>query len=337
MQPTAIIKKGFTNIRVRGKTIQVPSVFINDRPVVVTGSWLKLAAVKDEDLVDGRTFENPSDFIEGLKSADLGADIFTFSQKIPETEPKYTYYHEWDNYATIPITTHKEWLEKRVEYDVRKAIKRATKNGVVVKSVPFDDVLVRGIVDIYAESPTRQGKAFWHFQKDFDTVKEEAGTYPEMCEFIGAYLGDELIGFIKMAHIGEITSTIHVIAKKQHFDKKATNAMLAKAVEICEARGSTHLTYGNYIYHDPASSLTEFKRRNGFEQFNVPRYFVPLTLKGRIALALRMHHGIRGMIPPKLCTMLGRVRSYFHTRSKPAAPAPAQGQPDAATEKPKEA
>jgi len=42
--------------------------------------------------------------------------------------------------------------------------------------------------------------------------------------------------------------------------------------------------YCNYIYNDPKSSLTEFKRRNGFEQVLLPRYYIPLTLKGKIAL-----------------------------------------------------
>ena len=72
----------------------------------------------------------------------------------------------------------------------------------------------------------------------------------------------------------------------KHFDKRPTNALIAKAVEICEQRGFAYLTYCNYVYNDPDSSLTEFKRRNGFEQVLVPRYYIPLTLQGRIALKL---------------------------------------------------
>jgi len=310
------MQKGFTEVRVSGKSIQVPSVVIKDHPVIVTGTWLKLAAVKDEDLVEGEVFEDPQMFINGLKQSKLGADLFTFSQTLPAIEPKHSFHLEWDNAAVVPITTYKEWLEKRVEYDVRKAIKKAAKQGVMVKSVPFDGALVQGIVDIYAESSTRQGKTFWHYQKDFDTVKHEAGTYLEKCEFIGAYLHDELIGFIKMAHIGKITATIHVIAKKKHFDKKATNALLAKAVEICELRGSTHLMYGSYVYNDPASSLTEFKRRNGFEQVLLPRYYVPLTLKGWIALKAKLHHGVRGMIPVNVKKPILKMRTAFHGRMR---------------------
>jgi hypothetical protein len=237
----------------------------------------------------------------------------------------------------VPLTTYKDWLEKRVEYDVRKAIKKSAKLGVIVKSVEFNDAFVQGIVDIYSESSIRQGKAFWHYGKDFDTVKRESQTYLEKCEFIGAYYQEELIGFIKMAYVGKIAATIHVIAKKQHFDKKATNALLAKAVEICEQKGATHLMYGNYVYHDPASSLTEFKRRNGFEKVLLPRYYIPLTIKGRIALRLGLHHGLSGMIPEKARKFLINVRTAIHTRSQKPARKEQKSESEAIVQKPKEA
>lgn len=298
-------------IRVHGKTMHVPAARIHGATVIVKGGWLKIAAVKDEDLAEPETFDSPEVFVNGIKSSGLTADLFTFAQKVPETTPKFPYHLEWDNMAVVPITSHKEWLEKRVEYDVRKAIKKATKLGVTARSVLFTDELVRGIVKIYAESPTRQGQAFWHYQKDFDTVKHESGTYLEKSEFIGAYFQDELIGFIKLAYIGRIASTIHVIAMKKHFDKKATNLLLAKAIEICEQKGATHLTYGQYIYSDPASSLTEFKRRNGFEKAMLPRYYIPLTAKGRLALKIGAHHGLRAMIPEPVKNMARKARSWL--------------------------
>ena len=59
------------------------------------------------------------------------------------------------------------------------------------------------------------------------------------------------------------------------------NALIAKAAEVCEQKGISHLIYGQFIYGNKRrSSLVEFKRRNGFEQVNFPRYYIPLTLKG---------------------------------------------------------
>jgi len=298
--------------RVRGKTIYVPSVEIDGLKILMNGYWLKVASVKDEDVVEPSMLVNPQRFVNGLKDRHLGVDLFTFVQKVPETAPQFDYPFEWDNMAVVPITTYEEWLEKRVEQDVRKGIRKATRLGVTARSVEFSDELVRGIVAIYAESPTRQGKAFWHYQKDFETVKHESGTYLEKSEFIGAYFQDELIGFIKMAYVGQIASTIHVIAMKKHFDKKATSLMLAKAVEICVQRRVTHLTYGNYVYGDPSSSLTEFKRRNGFEQMLLPRYIVPLTVKGKISWKIGAHHGLEGIVPEWGKALYKRVRGRLY-------------------------
>lgn len=112
---------------------------------------------------------------------------------------------------------------------------------------------------------------------------------------------------------------MHVIAKKAHFNKKATTALLAKAVEVCEKRGATHLTYGAYVYNDPKSSLTEFKRRHGFQQVLLPRYYIPLTWRGWIFLKLGLHHGVAGLLPASIKRLLLQARSALNTRfRKPA-------------------
>lgn len=43
-------------------------------------------------------------------------------------------------------------------------------------------------------------------------------------------------------------------------------------------------------------SLAEFKRRCGFEPVRVPRYWVPLTWKGRLLPALRLRLGLKAKI-----------------------------------------
>jgi len=302
----------YTEIRVSGKTIKAPSARINDRTIVVTGKWLKTAAVQDEEFVEGEPVDNPELFVDALKQSGLRTDIFTFAQHLPDVTPKYEYHLEWDSAAAIPITTFQEWLEKRVEYDVRKALKKARKLGVVVKPVDFDDALVHGITGIYNESPVRQGRPFWHYQKDFETVKREKLTYLDRSAFIGAYYQEELIGFIKMVYVDRIASTFHVISQKKHSDKKPTNALIAKAVEICEQKGLTHLVYGNYFYDHGDSSLTEFKRRNGFEEILVPRYYIPLTLKGRLFLKMGLHHGIKAALPRPVLRVVRTARSTFY-------------------------
>src|ERR1700752_4668675 len=75
------IRIGDIEIRVKGKPVSVPSVQIDGRRVITTGTWLKIAAVQDEDLVEGEVVADPQSFIPHLKETGLKADIFTFAQK----------------------------------------------------------------------------------------------------------------------------------------------------------------------------------------------------------------------------------------------------------------
>jgi hypothetical protein len=123
-----------------------------------------------------------------------------------------------------------------------------------------------------------------------------------------------LIGFIKLVHMGKIASILHIVSKGHHQDRRPTNALLAKAVEVCSERKQSHLLYGKYTYGKKTdSSLTEFKRRNGFEKIPIPRYYIPLTNKGRLIIKLKLHLGLLGILPPRLISFLLKLRSEAYT------------------------
>jgi hypothetical protein len=305
---------GHTEIRVKGKAVPVPSAEIDGRIVITTGKWLKIAAVREEELVDGDTVVNPNSFFSGLKESGLKADLFTFAQRLPAKTLKYSYPAEWGNAAVIPITNFSHWWKELAEYSIRKAVNRSKKVGVVVKLTEFDDAFVEAACSIYNETPVRQGKAFWHYEKDFQTIKRELGTYLDRSFFIGAYYQDELVGFIKITSVGTAATITQILSAKKHFDKRPNNALIAKAVEICELERMSHLIYGSYVYYGVDSTLTEFKRRNGFEQVLLPQYYVPLTLKGKIVLKLGIHRGLAGNIPRPLFRQLLKIRSFWYTR-----------------------
>jgi hypothetical protein len=69
-----------------------------------------------------------------------------------------------------------------------------------------------------------------------------------------------------------------------------------------------------YLFWDD-SSLTEFKRRCGFEMIRVPRFYVPLTLKGRLAIKCGAHRGWTGLIPKRIQTQLKRLRTRWYETS----------------------
>jgi hypothetical protein len=175
---------GQTEIHVKGNAVLVPSAQIQGRTVIVTGRWMKTATVQDEELVEGETIEDPDAFVSELRKSRLNADIFTFAQKLCQTVPRYKYQLEWDNLAIIPITTFSDWWEKRVDASVRRAVRKAEKSGIVVSAGNLDDAFVEGITKINNETPIRQGRPFWHFDKSFDAVRDENSTYAERNTFL---------------------------------------------------------------------------------------------------------------------------------------------------------
>jgi len=303
----------YAEVNVRGRVLKVPSARIHERTVIVTGKWLRMAAVQDEELVEGEVVANPAPFIAELKASRLAADVFSFAQRPPGTPPRHNFHFEWDNWAAIPITSFEDWWEHRLPQETRKNVRRAEKRGVTVRVTPFNDELVKGIQEIYNETPVRQGRAFWHYGKGFETVKVENGTYPDRSAFIGAYFNDELIGFIRVVFVDRIATLVQIIAKVQHQDKRPMNALLAKAVESCVLRGAAMLVYGKYIYGpNQDTSLTEFKRRNGFEEVRFVRYYVALNPKGQMAIWLGLHRGARALLPPSVVRLSLALRTRFY-------------------------
>jgi hypothetical protein len=300
-----------TDIRIGGKTLYVPSVQICGRTVIATGKWIRTARIKDEQVVEGKSVEDPEFCIARLKQSKLKADIFTFTQRPPETAPKYDYRFEWENWAATSTTSFNDWWE-RLPQESRKNVRRAARRGVTVSVVPFDDDLVKGIHRIYNESPIRQGKPFWHFGKDLETVRLELSTYLDRSRFIAAYWNQELIGFLKMVYVNRVATLFHIISMNEHYDKRPMNALIAKAVELCEQEGLSHFVYGQFVYGNKhQSSLLEFKRRNGFEQINFPRYYVPLTVKGEVFVRLKLYKGIGGLLPEPILQRALSCRAWF--------------------------
>jgi hypothetical protein len=303
-------------IRVKGVNTLVPSTDIGGRTIIVNGGWVKTAAIRDEHFTAANPVDDPAAFVTALKQSGLRADVLTFFQRPPDLQPKFAYPLEWENYAAVPVTTFEAWWDK-LPQEARKNTRRAAKRGVEVKVVPFDDELVRGIHKICNETPVRQGRPFWHYGKDFETIKTEHATYVDCSDFIAAYFEGELIGFIKLVYVDRLATIMTILALNAHYDKRPMNALLAKAMEISAQKGVSYFVYGNYIYGNKKdSSLVEFKRRNGFEQVDFPRYYIPLTWKGKIYVALRLYRGAVGLLPGPVLNRLLKIRDQFYARKK---------------------
>ena len=91
---------------------------------------------------------------------------------------------------------------------------------------------------------------------------------------------------------GTQAGLMNIVSMIQHRDKAPTNALMAQAIRSCADRGISNLWYANMSYGKKQleSALADFKRHNGFQKVDLPRYYVPLTVVGRVALRLSLHH-----------------------------------------------
>jgi hypothetical protein len=293
-------------------------------PLELCGKELRIARkVVRIGYLDGEGYqflEDPEAALQTLRRSGIRIDLFTFVQKLSAPSPKYNYPMEPDNLAALRISTFNEWLTHQINFKVRNKVRKAEKLGVVVREVPFGDDLMRGIHAIYNETPIRQGRKFWHYGEDLQTVRTIKSTFLERSVFIGAFFEGTLIGFLKLVSNEDATQAglMHIVSMVQHRDKAPTNALIARAVRSCADRKIPYLWYANFSYgKKQRDTLADFKRYNGFEKIEVPRYYVPLTTAGRIALRLGLHHGLADWIPEPVTATYRKIRSQWYARKFP--------------------
>lgn len=282
-------------------------MLLENKEIIKIGGFIKTAKLKDEwyDAV-----ENPESLIEELKIKNFKADILTFRQKLPEIEPKYDYYMEYEDLAAIPIESYDNWFQKQISYGERKAIRKANRKGVIVKVTEFTDELVNGIEEIFNETPIRQGRPYTHYGEDFDTVKHKLSPSLGRCDFIGAYYESELIGFIQLGYAGTYAIPFGMVGKIAHRDKEPQTALIAKTIEICAEKGIPYLVYGSWL----RGGIGDYKKRIGCIKVSVPRYYIPLSIKGKTAIYFRIHNGIWRILPEKTVDYLKSLRNQWYSK-----------------------
>ena len=308
LKPTTMHASTLTTdfVYYRGRPIPVPAVQVGDKRLIVQGRLLTVARLKDEWYDD---LGDPEVVISSLKQCDSVPDLLTFWQRLPDTAPIYPYYRESEILSAIPLKDFKHWWEKQIGSDTRKKARRPEKRGVEIRIATLDDELVRGVMGVFNETPVRRGRRFWHYGKDFETLKTGLSRDLDRSKFIGAYDDGELVGFVKLNYAtGRFANPGLIVSKLQARKKYVNNALIAKSVELCCQDGIPFLTYTTWR----RGSQAEFLVRNGFQRITVPRYWVPLTPKGKIALTLGLHREIRTYVPDKLMRILLSLRGQLN-------------------------
>ena len=270
--------------------------------IATEGRFVKIVKLRSEYYV---SLPRPDELMAELRQRKTKGHLFTFVQEIGDEVPRHRFHQEFDQIAVLPVTTYENWFEKQLYFKPRNKLRKGQKSGIEVRVLEFDDNLVRLIKEVYDENPVRQGTANVHYQKDLDTIKVEHSAFLDRSLFIGVFLKGEIIGFSKATICGNSAIIMNIMAKVSHRDKAPTNVLVAKWVEICAGKGLRNLVYGVW----GGGGLREFKVANGFQCLQVPRYYVPLTVTGRLMLRLGLHRNLKDRLPRKLIDFAVKIRS----------------------------
>jgi hypothetical protein len=236
------------------------------------------------------------------------ADLFTFVRDICDGPVTHPFHTESASLAVLMITTYQKWWDE-MGFKARNKVRKGQKSGVEFRVVQLSDDFAKGVESIYNETPVKQGRRFYHYGKSAKEIKEELSSFLDRCLFVGAYYHNELVGFMKLFRGRNVLRTIHIIAKVSNRDKCVMDAMIAKAVELCDHNKVEYLHYGSWS----EGGVGDFRAKHGFQRVEVPRYFVPLTTRGKLMLKLRLHRPIRDRLPKSLVRPLIDFRTKLNS------------------------
>jgi hypothetical protein len=295
--------------------VSVPAVQICGVSVLSKGRLVTTAEIFDEYWLERERLPSPAAVISELGRRKDKPDLFTFAQRVPDTEPAHAYYYELDNFAVLPLSTYEHWLQQQIPATTRRNIRASEKRGVTIRVCEYDDDYVRGISSIYNEAPIRAGRQFWHFGKDLEAVRRENGTYAARSTFLAAYCGGALIGYLKIVWDKHTAAIMQILSMTAFRDSRPNNALMAEAVRQCCLRGVEYLLYEKFDYgKKTGDSLTRFKQNNGFTRMDVPRYYVPLTTKGAVVLRAGLHRHLKERVPEWIAAPFRQLRTKWDER-----------------------
>lgn len=251
--------------------------------------------------------------VEKLREIDV--DVFTFIERKWNKEilnPSRSWIKTTDNVALLKLSKYEDWWTA-IGKKTRNMIRKAKKSGVITKVATANEELAKGIWKIYNEQPIRQGRSFPHYGVALARVRNNVLS-SKKSTFIGAFVKDELAGFIQLVHGDNITIISQILSLQKHWDKAVNNSLVAKSIEICANQQENWLMYGRMGNHP---SLDKFKQNNGFAKISLVRYYLPLTAKGKLAAKLRLHREFKDVLPQSIKYKLIPLYNWANRTRKP--------------------
>lgn len=228
------------------------------------------------------------------KLKEMGADILSFIERkwCYTYQNPYSWIEENDNVGLLHVTNYSEWWNN-IDKKTRNMVRKAHKSGIRTDVVEPSKGLAEGIWKIYNETPTRQDRAFPHYGMSLQAITKGVLSASNST-YIAAFLEDEIVGFVQLVHGDNVTIISQILSLQKHWNKAVNNALVGKVVEVCANMQAKWIMYGRIGNHP---SLDRFKQSNGFTKFQLTRYYIPLTRKGKLAIKLGLHKQIKDALP----------------------------------------
>lgn len=211
-----------------------------------------------------------------------------------------------DNVALLSVETYAEWLADIKRRTHHNPLQRALNKGVEVRAVNPDLNFALGIYQIYNETPVRQNRSFNGYGASLDAVSKEILTSHDL--FVGAYYENALVGFIQLVKGDDTLLISQILSLAKYANKSINKALIAKAVELCSSLNRGWIVYARMGNHP---SLDRFKTENGFKRYNIKRYYIPLTWKGKLAILLGLHRSVKDLLPERFKMFVLPVFNWF--------------------------
>ena len=315
VHPEWLFQKGTSNHR--GPFYEPLKEILNvdkdlDNLIVHKKGWSKIASfIELQEYLTN--FSPKKDFLNKL--ADRGIDVFTFVERkwccTLNDQPKGWAKTKKD-IGILKVPPYDSWLQS-VGKKTRNMIRKAEKSGVKTEVIELNEQLVKGIWNIYNETPIRQGRAFPHYGLTLQEVDGNSHA-AKNCTWIASYLEGEVVGFIQLMHGDNVAVIAQILSLQKYWDKAINNALVAKTVEFCASKKVPWIIYGGMGNHP---SLDKFKESNCFSKLTLTRYYVPLTRKGKVTTSLGLYKNKKDLVPNSLKGIIIPVYSWVsRTKSK---------------------
>ena len=258
-------------------------------------------------------FSLTKEFLDKL--ANRGIDVFTFVERkwcCPLNDQPKGWTKTKKDIGILKVPPYDNWLQTAGK-KTRNMIRKAEKSGIKTEVTELNEQIVKGIWNIYNETPIRQGRAFTHYGLTLQEVDGNSHA-AKNCTWIASYLEEEVVGFIQLMHGDNIAVIAQILSLQKYWDRAINNALVAKTVEFCASKQVPWIIYGGMGNHP---SLDKFKESNCFSKMTLTRYYVPLTFKGKITTGLGLYKNKKDLVPNSLKGIIIPVYSWVsRTKAK---------------------